>query len=111
MEQPAKHLSVESKKFWRRIASEYELTQDAALLLRSALENWDRAQSARVLIAKEGMVLGGENSCGECGRTGSRRHPAIDIEKQCYGLFQRFMRQLGLDIVPPGPTGRPSTSV
>jgi P27 family predicted phage terminase small subunit len=96
---PPLHLSAESKTTWRRIAKEYELTPDAALLLRAALENWDRAQSARELVNKEGIVVA------------AHRHPAIDIEKQAYGLFQRFMRQLGLDITPPGPTGRPPSAV
>jgi P27 family predicted phage terminase small subunit len=89
------HLSDESKRVWRRIEKEYELTPDAALLLRAALENWDRAQTARELVTREGIV------------SGNRRHPAIDVEKQAYGLFQRFMRQLGLDIEPPRAPGRP----
>ena len=93
------HLSAESKTTWRRIAKEYELTPDASLLLRAALENWDRAQTARELVNLEGIVIE------------KHRHPAIDVEKQAYGLFHRFMRQLGLDIVPPGPTGRPPSSV
>lgn len=91
-----KHLSPESKRFWGRIVSEYDITPDAALLLRAALENWDRAQSARELVSREGLVMNG------------KRHPATDIEKQSYGLFQRFMRQLGLDIAPAGAVGRPS---
>ena len=93
---PPKHLSAESQRTWRRVATEYELTPDAELLLRAALENWDRSQQARELVNREGLVISG------------RRHPATDIEKQAYGLFQRFMRQLGLDIVPPGPVGRPT---
>lgn len=97
--QPPKHLRDESRRTWRRIAAEYELTPDAGLLLKCALENYDRAQQARELVSREGLVLDG------------KRHPATDIEKQAYGLFQRFMRQLGLDIVPAGPTGRPSSSV
>lgn len=96
---PPKHLTDESKRAWRRISREYELTPDAGLLLRAALENWDRAQAARELVNREGMVLG------------EKRHPACDVEKQAYGLFQRFMRQLGLDLMEPGPPGRPSTSV
>lgn len=93
---PPAHLSAESRATWKRIAAEYELTPDASLLLRAGLECWDRSQQARELVNREGLVIDG------------RRHPATDIEKQAYGLFQRFMRQLGLDIVPPGPTGRPS---
>lgn len=87
---PPFHLSDESKSTWRKLVAEYEFGPDALMTLRAALENWDRAQQARELIATEGLVLKG------------RRHPAVDIEKQCYGLFMRAMRQLGLDVVPPG---------
>lgn len=96
---PPEHLTAESKHTWRRISREYELTPDAALLLRGALECWDRAQSARELVTREGLVIDG------------KRHPGCDIEKQSYGLFQRFMRQLGLDILAPGPVGRPAGSL
>lgn len=96
---PPKHLSTESKRHWRRLAAEYELTPDAHLLLKCAFENYDRAQEARELVNRDGLVIEG------------KRHPGIDIEKQAYGLFQRFMRQLGLDIDPPQNVGRPSTAV
>jgi phage terminase small subunit len=92
---PPKHFSEESRRFWRSINGEYELDADAVLLLRVACENWDRAQQARETIGREGLVLGG------------KRHPAIDVEKQAYGLFLRAMRQLGLDVVAAGPIGRP----
>jgi P27 family predicted phage terminase small subunit len=96
---PPKHLSAESKRNWRRIAAEYELTPDAELLLKCAFENYDRAQEARELVTREGLVIEG------------KRHPGVDIEKQAYGLFQRFMRQLGLDVEDPKPIGRPNSSV
>lgn len=96
---PPKHLSNESKRTWRRVVEEYDLGADAEMLLRAALENWDRAQASRALVNAEGLVQGG------------KRHPAIDVEKQAYGLFQRFMRQLGLDVAPAGPVGRPPSSV
>ncbi len=96
---PPKHLTAEAKKFWRRVSSEYELTPDAELILQVAAENWDRAQQARVEVSRDGLTADG------------RRHPAIDIEKQAYGLFLRAMRQLGLDIDPPRPgAGRPEGS-
>jgi phage terminase small subunit len=92
---PPRHLSAESRRFWNAILAEYELEAEALLVLRAACENWDRAQQAREAIAAEGLTLGG------------KRHPAVDIEKQAYGLFLRSMRQLGLDVVAPGPVGRP----
>ena len=89
------HLSAEMRKFWRLVVSEYELESDALLILRTACESFDRAQEARTLIAKEGMVLV------------NRPHPAINIEQQSQRVFLAAMRQLGLDIDPPGPVGRP----
>lgn len=95
-----KHLSPESKRTYRRIANEFDLGPDAENLLRLALESWDRAQQARELVSKQGIIT-------EHGK----RHPAIDIEHNAYGVYLRAVRQLGLDILPPGPVGRPSTSV
>lgn len=94
--QPPGYLSAHSKGTWRRIASEYELTPDAAGMLEAALVNYDRAQQAREMIAAEGIVQAG------------KRHPAVDVEKQAWGLYLRALRQLGLDIAPAGPVGRPA---
>lgn len=88
-------MSGEMKRFWRSITGEYEMEADALMILRAACENFDRAQQARELVLAEGLTVNG------------RRNAAIDIEKQAYGLFLRSMRQLGLDVVAPGPVGRP----
>ena len=95
-----KHLSTESRRTYRRIATEYDLTPDAESLLRVALENFDMAQQARALVASEGLITA----------TG-KRHPALDVANNCYGVYLRAVRQLGLDVMPPGNVGRPSTSV
>jgi phage terminase small subunit len=90
------HLSLEMRKFWDEVTKEYELECEAQLTLRAACENWDRAQQARELVNREGLVQD------------HKRHPAIDIEKQAYGLFLRSVRALGLDVIQPGPVGRPA---
>jgi len=90
------YLSAEMRRFWKRVMDDYELEHDARLILKTACEAFDRAAQARELIAKEGLILV------------NRRHPAIDVEAQSQGLFLRAMRQLGLDIDPPGPVGRPA---
>ncbi len=89
------HLSGEMRQFWARVVDEYELESDALLILRTACESWDRAQQARKAIQADGLILNG------------RRHPGVDIEAASQNLFLRAMRQLGLDIVGPGPIGRP----
>ena len=89
------HLSAEMQSFWKRITQEFELTPDAMLILRTACENWDRAQGAREQIAREGLVT-----------ADGKRHAAADVEKQAYELFLRAMHSLGLDVMPPGPSKR-----
>ncbi len=94
---PPNHLSSEMKKFWGNVLKDYELESDALLVLRTACEQWDRAQQAREVLANEGITIGG------------KKHKAIDVDKQAVGLFLRSMRQLGLDVVAPGsglPLGR-----
>ena len=84
------------RRFWKRVTGEYDLESDARLILKTACEAYDRAAQARQLISTDGILLG------------MRRHPAIDVEAQSQGLFLRAMRQLGLDIEPSGPVGRPA---
>ena len=79
------------KAFWTSILKDFELEEDACLILRAACENFDRAQIARQIIATEGITL-----------PGGKRHPAVDVEAGAYALFLRALRQLGLDIVAPG---------
>jgi len=91
-----KHLSADSRRIYRKIAADYELTEDSGLILQAALESWDRCQQARSEIAKgESLLVDG------------KRNPLIDIERQAYSLFLRAFRQLGLDITPLGPHGAP----
>lgn len=87
------HLSREAKAHWKRICTDYELTADAAILLQSALEAWDRSQEARRIVAEQGMVI--EN----------RMHPAMTEERLQRASFAQIMRQLGLDVVAPGAMG------
>lgn len=94
-----KHLSVEARRHWIRIVSEYELTPDAAMILETGLSNWDMAQEARRLVREQGMVLNG------------RRHPALEMQKLGDMIFLRSMRELGLNISDPGDTGRPPQSL
>jgi hypothetical protein len=92
---PPSHFSTKAKKLWRSINAEYELEPDAAELLRVALENLDLADKARELLRNEGLVVAG------------KKHPASDLVKLHDGLFLRAIRQLGLDVLQPGPIGRP----
>ena len=89
------HFTEKTRKLWKGIHAEYELEPEAAELLRVALENLDLADKARGLLRDEGLVVNG------------KKHPASDAVKLHDGMFMRAIRQLGLDIVAPGPIGRP----
>ena len=89
------HFSQKSRQLWKSIHADYELEPEAAELLRVALENLDLADQARGLLRTEGLVVNG------------KKHPASDAVKLHDGMFLRAIRQLGLDVVAPGPIGRP----
>ena len=98
--QPPKHLSRESKSWWREVVSDYELERHHLKLLQSACESWDRVAEARALIAKDGVVV--EDRFGQ-----KKPHPACDIERHNRGLFARMLRELALDVEGPVEAVRP----
>ena len=57
-------------------------------------------QQARELIEAEGLIV--EDRFGQ-----KKAHPAVAIERDAKASFLRCIRELGLDIEPPGPIGRP----
>lgn len=89
------YFSQKARKLWASINAEYDLEDEAAELLRVALENLDLADKARELLRTEGLVVN------------NKKHPASDSVKLHDGMFMRALRQLGLDVVQPGPIGRP----
>ena len=98
---PPEHLTREAKSWWRKINDEWELGNDALLVLRGALEAFDRCQQARKLLAKEGlMVLDRFEQ--------QKAHPAVSIERDSRLQMVKCWRSLNLDVEPPrsGP-GRP----
>src|ERR1039457_6165207 len=92
---PPAYFSPKTKAIWRAITNEYELEVESFETLRVALENLDLADKARELLRSEGLVVNG------------KKHPASDSVKLHDGMFLRAIRQLGLDVVAPGPIGRP----
>lgn len=94
------HLSLEARKWWRFVANEFELDEGNALVLRAALESFDRLNTARQILDKEGLTC--EDRFGQV-----RARPEVAIERDARIGFLRGWRQLGLDIETPGPIGRP----
>ena len=97
---PPTHLSREAKRWWRFIANEFELDEGNGLVLRAALESFDRLNQARKVLDKEGLTC--------LDRFGQvRARPEVSIERDARIGLLRGWRQLGLDLEAPGPIGRP----
>ncbi len=96
------HLSTESKKFFRYVATEYAINDPAGLrLLQSAAEALDRIKQCRDQIAIDGVSI--------VDRFGQRRaHPLLCIERDNRAAFLAAVKSLNLDLEPLHPTpGRP----
>jgi phage terminase small subunit len=96
-----KQVSAESRRWARRILSEYELSTAHVRILFLACVHWDHAQEARADIANRGaLVVTG---------TGSPiRNPATLVLKDASLAFMRACRELNLDVGDPGGPRGPS---
>jgi P27 family predicted phage terminase small subunit len=97
------HLSAEAKKIWRRLVEEYAISDSGGLeILRQGLEAFDRAQAARILIEKHGLVI--RDRFGAV-----KPNPLISCERDARSAYLSALKQLCLDVVTPhdGP-GRPT---
>jgi phage terminase small subunit len=97
-----KHLSAESKKFFRWVSEEYDITDPGGLrLLQSASEALDRIKQCREQIDVDGVST--------LDRFGQRRaHPLLSVERDNRAAFLAAMKSLNLDLEPLNPTpGRP----
>ena len=72
----------------------YQLEPHHLRLLQLAGESWDRAQEARVILARDGVVVTDD-------RKNVRSHPAVAIERDSRIAFARLVRELDLDTEPP----------
>lgn len=97
-----RHLTKESKRIWRRIAKHWELEETEQVLLKVALEAYDRLQSARQKIADNGETYKTETGY-------VRENPLLKIEKEARSGFLQAWRMLDLGIDPPKEVGRPAT--
>lgn len=101
-EQPCPdHLSAEAREWWQKIVTGWELDESALLILRQALESFDRLVEVQKQIREDGLTVRNYKT----GATSA--HPLLRVEKESRNLLLRAWRQLGLDMDPPGPIGRP----
>ena len=86
---PPGHLSSAMKRWWRRVAVEYQLQEQDYLVLQSACENWDLAQGARKTLKKEGLTV-------EDVKQGVKAHPLVAVARDARAAFNRCLKQLNL---------------
>lgn len=98
--QAPEHLSLEAKSLWDAVLSDYILEPADQAILKVGLENYDRAQSCREAIDREGVTI-----TDPSGRV--RAHPALQAEKQALSVYLQAFRLLGLNEEPVKPVGRP----
>lgn len=70
-------------------------------ILTEAAEAWDMEQKARAILKKKGFTM--EDRFKQ-----ERPRPEVQIARDNALLFQRSLRELGLDEIAPRPPHRPS---
>lgn len=94
-----KHLCAETRKWFESVASEFALEDHHIRLLTLCCESWDRAEQARVALAKLGLTF--------VDRYGAPHpRPEVAIERDSRIAFARLLRELDLDVTLPTPPGR-----
>jgi phage terminase small subunit len=102
---PPEHLSPAAQTLWDALQRGYDLADDyGCLLLRTALEAFDRAQGAREAIERDGATV-------PDARGATRAHPLIAVERDARAAMLTALKALHIDVIPtrPGP-GRPPGS-
>jgi hypothetical protein len=95
-----RHLKSKTKEWFRSVIDGYDLEPHHVRILTLAAETWDRGQAAREVIDDNGMTY--------VDRFGAPKpRPEISIENECKITFARLVRELNLDVEPPGAMGRP----
>ncbi|MEQ8813544.1 MAG: phage terminase small subunit P27 family [Thalassobaculum sp.] len=99
------HLSTEAKSWWRKVVTEYEISDDTGLLLlQTALESFDRMRSAQRVIKREGQSI--RDRFGF-----PRAHPLLTVERDSRAGMLAALKQMNLDLEPLNDRpGRPGGS-
>jgi P27 family predicted phage terminase small subunit len=98
------HLSKAARTWWKQLTDMYEFeSPDSVMTLECVMECFDRATAAREMVQKEGVVI--RDRFGQL-----KQHPGTIVERDAKMAMLRALRQLGLDVIPPGtlPIGRPA---
>lgn len=96
------YLRPATRRWWAMVCSEWTLEEHHVRLLTLAASAWDRAEQAREVIDRDGLVV-------QTRYSGPKRHPCIAIESESRIAFARLLRELDLDVDPPSEASRPPT--
>lgn len=99
MEAP-EHLQPATREWFKRVCEDYELQDHHLRLLTLAAEAWDRGQEARAAVAQRGLTY--EDRFKQ-----PHARPEIAIERDARIGFARMLRELALDLEPPGESRPP----
>jgi phage terminase small subunit len=89
-----------TRRWWSGVVAEFELDPHHLMLLTLAAEAWDRCEQARERILEDGAYV--EDRWGQI-----KAHPGIAIERDSRIGFARLLRELALDVLPPGDSRPP----
>lgn len=89
-----KTLSREAAKWWWSLVFEYELNDEAGLLLlQTSLEAFDRMREAQQQIASDGLIVA--DRFGQL-----KAHPAAAIERDARAQMLTALKALNCDLEP-----------
>lgn len=95
-----RHLSDAARALYDAVMATYVLEPHHVAILAKSLEAFDRAESARAIIERDGILT--TTRLGEL-----KPSPAVAIERDARAAFLAGIRQLGLDLEgPPPPSAR-----
>lgn len=84
-------LSPKAKTLWHDLTTEYQITDSGGLcILEAGLRSFDRAETARKLIAKKGMVI--FDRFGQ-----AKSNPVLSSERDARSQWLMALKHLNLD--------------
>ena len=92
-------LKIAGKRYWQSVVVDFVLESHHLPVLLNSCRQLDRAEEARAILAKEGLV-----TTDRFGQT--REHPMVAVERAAHLAHLRLARELGLDCEPVSQTPR-----
>jgi phage terminase small subunit len=92
---PPPHLATTTAAWWKAVVEDYQLEPHHLRLLQLAGEAWDRCSQARMALEESGLTY--QNRFGD-----PVLRPEVAVERDSRLAFARLLRELDLDVEPPG---------